>query len=49
VQVGITTIGILTGMFGGDAIGAAIGVWIAKHLPAVGKYAEITIGTVRWR
>ena len=28
VQVGITTIGILTGMFGGDAIGAAIGVWI---------------------
>ncbi|HOZ24859.1 MAG TPA: hemolysin family protein [Thermomonas sp.] len=45
VQVGITTIGILTGMFGGDAIGAAIGVWIAKHLPAVGKYAG-TIGTV---
>ena len=45
VQVGITTIGILTGMFGGDAIGAAIGVWIAKHLPAVGKYAG-TLGTV---
>lgn len=45
VQVGITTIGILTGMFGGDAIGAAIGVWLAEHVPAVGKYAG-TIGTV---
>ena len=45
VQVGITTIGILTGMFGGDAIGAAIGARIAGHVPAVGKYAG-TIGTV---
>ena len=45
VQVGITTIGILTGMFGGDAIGAAIGVWVAGHVPSVGKYAS-TIGTV---
>ena len=45
VQVGITTIGILTGMFGGDAIGAAIGIWIAEHVPSVGKYAG-TIGTV---
>ena len=45
VQVGITTIGILTGMFGGDAIGAAIGVWVAEHVPSVGKYAG-TIGTV---
>ena len=45
VQVGITTIGILTGMFGGDAIGAAIGVWVAGHVPSVGKYAG-TIGTV---
>ena len=45
VQVGITTIGILTGMFGGDAIGAAIGVWVAQHVPSVGKYAG-TIGTV---
>jgi len=45
VQVGITTIGILTGMFGGDAIGAAIGVWLAGHVPSVGKYAG-TIGTV---
>ena len=45
VQVGITTIGILTGMFGGDAIGATIGVWVAQHVPSVGKYAG-TIGTV---
>lgn len=45
VQVGITTIGILTGMFGGDAIGAAIGVWVGGHVPSVGKYAG-TIGTV---
>jgi len=45
VQVGITTIGILTGMFGGDAIGAAIGVWVGEHVPSVGKYAG-TIGTV---
>ena len=36
VQVGITTIGILTGMFGGDAIGAAIGVWLLQHAPAMG-------------
>ncbi|GHB98532.1 hemolysin family protein [Thermomonas carbonis] len=45
VQVGITTIGILTGMFGGDAIGAAIGIWLSEHVPSVGKYAG-TIGTV---
>jgi putative hemolysin len=45
VQVGITTIGILTGMFGGDAIGAAIGVWLAEHVPSLGKYAG-TAGTV---
>ena len=32
-------------MFGGDAIGAAIGVWVAEHVPSVGKYAG-TIGTV---
>lgn len=29
VQVGITSIGILTGMFGGDAIGDRIATWIA--------------------
>jgi putative hemolysin len=45
VQVGITLIGILTGMFGGDAIGAAIGAWLAAHSPVVGSYAG-TIGVV---
>lgn len=39
VQVGITLIAILTGMFGGDAIGAAIGIWLADTIPALGEYA----------
>ncbi|PJK09999.1 hemolysin [Lysobacteraceae bacterium NML08-0793] len=46
VQVGITLIGILTGVFGGEAIG----LWIASGLqalwPAAGEYARpIGIGT----
>jgi len=45
VQVGITLIGILTGMFGGDAIGAAIGDWLAANVPALGTYAK-TVGVV---
>jgi len=45
VQVGITLIGILTGMFGGDAIGAAIGTWLAQNVPALGSYAG-TVGLV---
>ncbi|TWT17602.1 HlyC/CorC family transporter [Luteimonas marina] len=45
VQVGITLIGILTGMFGGDAIGAAIGAWLAANVPALGIYAG-TVGLV---
>lgn len=45
VQVGITLIGILTGMFGGDAIGATIGAWLSETLPALGRYAN-TIGVV---
>ncbi len=45
VQVGITLIGILTGMFGGDAIGQKIGRWLAEHAPSMGQYAN-TIGTV---
>ncbi len=45
VQVGITLIGILTGMFGGDAIGAAIGTWLGQTLPALGSYAG-TVGLV---
>jgi len=39
VQVGITLIAILTGMLGGDAIGAAIGIWLSDTLPALGEYA----------
>jgi putative hemolysin len=45
VQVGITLIGILTGMFGGDAIGAAIGAWLSETVPALGRYAS-TVGLV---
>ena len=40
VQVGITLIAILTGMFGGDAIGRAIGLWLAANVPALGAYAS---------
>ncbi|WP_297830924.1 hemolysin family protein [Thermomonas sp.] len=45
VQVGITSIVILTGMYGGDAIGQNIGHWLAAHVPTLGRYSE-TIGTV---
>ena len=45
VQVGITTIGVLTGMLGGDALGSLIGNWLAGSLPVLGPYAS-TVGTV---
>ncbi|QOW23288.1 MULTISPECIES: hemolysin family protein [Lysobacteraceae] len=45
VQVGITLIAILTGMFGGEAIGSAIGAWLALQLPFLADYAG-TIGLV---
>jgi len=45
VQVGITTIGVLTGMLGGDALGSLIGTWLASSLPVLGTYAS-TVGTV---
>ncbi|PBJ83493.1 hemolysin [Lysobacteraceae bacterium NML93-0399] len=45
VQVGITLIGILTGMLGGDALGTAIGTWLASNLPILGTYAS-TVGTI---
>lgn len=45
VQVGITLIGILTGMLGGDALGTAIGTWLASNLPILGAYAS-TVGTI---
>lgn len=34
VQVGITLIAILTGMLGGDAIGASISAWLVEMIPA---------------
>ncbi|MGV8941563.1 MAG: hemolysin family protein [Lysobacter sp.] len=40
VQVGITLIAILTGMFGGDAIGSAIGGWLSEKIPTLGDYAR---------
>ncbi len=40
VQIGITLIGILTGFFGGEAIGRGIGDWIARVLPVAGDYAQ---------
>ena len=40
VQVGITLIGILTGVFGGEAIGDALGLWLATSLPAIAPWAE---------
>ncbi|MCE7031651.1 hemolysin family protein [Lysobacter sp. GX 14042] len=45
VQVGITLIAILTGMFGGDAIGSIIGEWLAVSMPALGSYAGL-VGTL---
>ncbi len=45
VQVGITLIGILTGMFGGDAIGQMIGQWLLAHVPTLDRHADI-IGKV---
>ncbi len=45
VQVGITGLGILTGMFGGDAIGAMIAGWLVDVWPEAQRYTT-TIGTV---
>jgi len=46
VQIGITLIGILAGVFGGDAIGAIIAGWLAELVPGVQQYARpIGIGT----
>ena len=44
VQIGITLIGVLTGLFGGEAIGNAIAAWIRGVAPALAGYSE-TIGT----
>jgi putative hemolysin len=46
VQIGITLIGVLTGVFGGDAIGLQIADWLDKVWPSAHEYAEpIGIGT----
>ena len=46
VQIGITGIGVLAGVFGGDAIGAMIANWLIGAWPTAGEYATpIGIGT----
>ena len=45
VQIGITLIGILTGLFGGEAIGLAIAGWLQAVFPALDPWAE-TVGKV---
>ena len=46
VQIGITLIGVLTGVFGGEAIGTSIAEWIGWLWPRAGEYATpIGIGT----
>ena len=45
VQVGITLVGVLSGMLVGDALGEMIAAWVAPRLPAAGPYAA-TIGKV---
>jgi putative hemolysin len=46
VQVGITLIGVLAGVFGGDAIGAMIADWLAGIWPDAQRYtAPIGIGS----
>src|SRR5688500_12754500 len=46
VQVGITSIGILTGTFGGESIGLAIAGWVQWLWPNAAQYARgIGLGT----
>ena len=40
VQVGITLIGVLTGVFGGEAIGLVIAGWLEDVWPAAREYAR---------
>jgi putative hemolysin len=40
VQIGITAIGVLAGVFGGDAIGAIIAGWLDGSIPFVDRHAE---------
>ncbi|MDQ3206343.1 MAG: hemolysin family protein [Pseudomonadota bacterium] len=43
VQVGITLIAIVTGLFGGNAIGGSVGAWLASTFPVTVDYAA-TLG-----
>jgi putative hemolysin len=46
VQIGITAIGVLAGLFGGDAIGKLIAGWLNSVWPGASEYATtIGIGT----
>lgn len=46
VQVGITAIGVMTGVFGGESIGLLIAGWVGGTTPWVTEHAEkIGIGT----
>lgn len=46
VQIGITLIGVLNGVFGGEAIGLAIADWFGDLVPALHEYARaVGIGT----
>lgn len=46
VQIGINLIGILGGVFGGDAIGTIIAGWLSNFVPGVQQYAApIGVGT----
>ena len=40
VQVGITAIGVLTGLFGGDALGAWLSSWLGSMFPDAVRYAR---------
>jgi putative hemolysin len=40
VQIGITGIGVLAGMLGGDAIGPTVADWLVGMWPASAEYAE---------
>lgn len=46
VQIGITLIGVLTGLLGGEAIGLLVAGWIDDMVPAAAEYARpIGLGT----
>ena len=46
VQVGITLIGILTGMYGGDAIAGSLGIWLGEAIPAM--QADMPVFATTW-